>query len=235
MKLTEKDKNLVMRALLENCAVLADAVGEGEELDETFELLEYVKADGVEANMDDILDFCEEMWDLHGPFDEDDDSPIAQLCLKVYDLEEDVEPETNRESDEAILFDKIREKLTEGHEIAFIDPASNTLVEHGFMDDACCSVTYGLQDKVVRIRNAEGTVLFMFDKNSITPRMFKELFETLEESEPYKKAIIECVRHLEDEKKLRIIWTFAKSLAEKEKSSDRVDAREPEENAKFNN
>lgn len=57
MKLTEKDKNLVLRALLENCAVLADAVGESEELDETFELLEYVKADGVEANMDDILDF----------------------------------------------------------------------------------------------------------------------------------------------------------------------------------
>ena len=97
MKLTEKDKNLVLRALLENCAVLADAVGESEELDETFELLEYVKADGVEANMDDILDFCEEMESLHGPFTEDIERPIAQLCAKVYDLEEDVEPETNRE------------------------------------------------------------------------------------------------------------------------------------------
>lgn len=56
-----------------------------------------------------------------------------------------------------------------------------------------------------------------------------------EVSGPYKSAIIDCVRHLEDEKKLRIIWTFAKSLTKKEKSSDRVDARETEDNAKFNN
>lgn len=97
------------------------------------------------------------------------------------------------------------------------------------MDDACCSVTYGLQDEVVRIRNAEGTVLFMFDKNSAVPRMFKELFETVEASGPYKSAIIDCVRHLEDEKKLRIIWTFAKSLTEKEKSSDCVGALKSEE------
>lgn len=220
MKLTEKDKNLVMRALLENCAVLADAVGEGEELDETFELLEYVKADGVEANMDDILDFCEEMENLHGPFTEDSERPIAQLCLKVYDLEEDIEDETSRveKSQEAILFDKICKRLIEGREIAFVDPVSNTLIEHGFMDDAYCSVTYGLQDEVVRIRNAEGTVLFMFDKNSAVPRMFKELFETVEASGPYKSAIIDCVRRLEDEKKLRIIWTFAKSLTEKKKN-----------------
>ena len=50
-----------------------------------------------------------------------------------------------------------------------------------------------------------------------------------EESGPYKSAIIECVNHLEDEKKLRIIWTFAKNLVNKKKSSDRVDARETEE------
>lgn len=231
MKLTEKDKNLVMRALLENCSVLTDVVGESEELNETFELLEYVKADGVEANMNDILDFCEEMENLHGPFTEDSERPIAQLCLKVYDLEEDIETETDptEKDPEAILFDKIRKKLTEGHEIAFVDPVSSTLVEHGFIDDACCSVTYGLQDKVVRIRNAEGTVLFMFDKNSVVPRMFKELFENVEVSGPYKSAIINCVRHLEDEKKLRIIWTFAKSLTEKEKPSDRVGALKSEE------
>lgn len=220
MRLTEKDKNLVLRALLENCSVLTDVVGEGEKLDATFELLDYVRADGVKANMEDILDFCEEMESLHGPFTEDSERPIAQLCLKVYDLEEDIEAETSRieKSPEAILFDKIREKLIEKDELAYVDPVSNTLVEQGVMDDACCSVTYGLQDKVVRIRNAEGTVLFMFDKNSAVPRMFKELFETVEASGPYKSAIIDCVRHLEDEKKLRIIWTFAKSLTEKKKN-----------------
>lgn len=231
MRLTEKDKNLVLRALLENCSILADVVGEGEKLDATFELLDYVRADGVEANMGDILDFCEEMESLRGPFTEDSERPIAQLCLKVYDLEEDIEDETSQiaKSPEAILFDEIRERLIEGHEIAFVDPVSNTLIEHGFMNDACCSVTYGLQDEVVRIRNAEGTVLFMFDKNSAVPRMFKELFETVEESGPYKSAIIDCVRHLEDEKKLRIIWIFAKSLTEKENSSDRVGALRSEE------
>ncbi len=57
MRLTEKDKNLVLRALLENCSVLTDVVGESEKLDATFELLDYVRADGVEANMEDILDF----------------------------------------------------------------------------------------------------------------------------------------------------------------------------------
>lgn len=220
MRLTEKDKNLVLRALLENCSVLTDVVGEGEKLDATFELLDYVRADGVEANMEDILDFCEEMKSLHGPFTEDSERPIAQLCLKVYDLEEDIEYEISQieKSPEAILFDEIRERLTEGHGIAYVDSDSSTPVEQGFMDDACCSVTYSLQDKVVRIRNAEGTVLFMFDKNSIVPRMFQELFETVEASGPYKSAIIDCVRHLEDEKKLRIIWTFAKSLAEKKKN-----------------
>lgn len=220
MRLTEKDKNLVMRALLENCSTLTDTVGAGWQVDEAFKLLEYVKADGVEGNINEILALCDEMWGLHGSFDEDDDSPIAQLCLKVYDLEEDIENETSQieKSPEAILFDKIREKLIERDEVAYVDPVSNTLVEQGFMDDACCSVTYSLQDKVVRIRNAEGTVLFMFDKNSAVPRMFKELFETVEASGPYKSAIIDCVRHLEDEKKLRIIWTFAKSLAEKKKN-----------------
>ena len=217
MRLTEKDKNLVLRALLENCSVLTDVVGEGEKMDATFELLDCVRAGGVEANMEDVLDFCEEMESLHGPFTEDSERPIAQLCLKVYDLEEDIEDEISQieKSPEAILFDEIRERLTEGREIAYVDSDSSTPVEQGFMDDACCSVTYGLQDKVVRIRNAEGTVLFMFDKNSAVPRMFKELFET---SGPYKSAIIDCVRHLEDEKKLRIIWTFAKSLAEKKKN-----------------
>lgn len=231
MRLTEKDKNLVLRALLENCSILTDVVGESEKLDATFELLDYVRADGVEANMEDILDFCEEMESLHGPFTEDSERPIAQLCLKVYDLEEDIEAETSRieKSPEAILFDKIREKLIEKDELAYVDPVSNTLVEQGVMDDACCSVTYGLQDKVVRIRNAEGTVLFMFDKNSAVPRMFKALFETVEASGPYKSAIIDCVRHLGDEKKLRIIWTFAKSLTEKEKSSDCVGALKSEE------
>ena len=231
MRLTEKDKNLVLRALLENCSVLTDVVGESEKLDATFELLDYVRADGVEANMEYILDLCEERESLHGPFTGDSERPIAQLCLKVYDLEEDIEAETSRieKSPEAILFDKIREKLIEKDELAYVDPVSNTLVEQGVMDDACCSVTYGLQDEVVRIRNAEGTVLFMFDKNSAVPRMFKELFETVEASGPYKSAIIDCVRHLEDEKKLRIIWTFAKSLTEKEKSSDCVGALKSEE------
>lgn len=213
MRLTEKDKNLVMRALLENCSVLTDVVGESEELNEAFELLEYVKADGVEANMNGILGFCEEMENLHGPFTEDSERPIAQLCLKVYDLEEEIETETDptEKDPEAILFDKIRKKLTEGHEIAFVDPVSSTLVEHGFIDDACCSVTYGLQDKVVRIRNAEGTVLFMFDKNSVVPRMFKELFENIEVLEPYKNDIIRRIKALEDSEKLKVIWRFTRA------------------------
>lgn len=97
MRLTEKDKNLVLRALLENCSVLTDVVGEGEKLDATFELLDYVRADGVEANMEDILDFCEEMESLHGPFTGDSERPIAQLCLKVYDLEEECDKKSHNE------------------------------------------------------------------------------------------------------------------------------------------
>ncbi|GFZ24638.1 hypothetical protein CMETHOX_25610 [Lacrimispora indolis] len=216
MRLTEKDKNLVLRALLENCSVLTDVVGEGEKLDATFELLDYVRADGVEANMEDILDFCEDMESLRGPFTEDDERPIAQLCLKVYDLEEDIESDENSEASR--LFDRITQTIADVDDFAYFDEATGEDLEIGMFLKDFSKITHDLKTEELHFYDGKDNRLQSFSKLNPVPRMFKALFEVVGEEGPYKNAIIECVRHLEDEKKLRIIWTFAKSLAEKKKN-----------------